>query len=146
MYYEIVPMDRSHIPQIAALEREEAECKSALSALGEKREQLLAVIGALRRFWKSSDIVIHTHSEYVAAGFTKGWLEKWVENDWKTGKGEPVSNRPEWEEMAELLNVHEFEFCVGKHTYSNVMAWWIRKVREGYLEIEDIIYGSRNGG
>jgi ribonuclease HI len=112
----------------------------------ENRVQLLAVIGALRRFWKSSDIVIHTHSEYVAAGFTKGWLEKWVENDWKTGKGEPVSNRPEWEEMAELLNVHEFEFCVGKHTYSNVMAWWIRKVREGYLEIEDIIYGSRNGG
>lgn len=84
----------------------------------ENKIQLMAVIKALRRLIKSCDLVIHTHSEYVAAGFSKGWIEKWAGNGWKTGKGEPVANRPEWEEMAELLNAHEFEFCTGRHIYS----------------------------
>lgn len=96
----------------------------------ENRIQLLAVIRALRRFWKNCDLVIHTHSEYVAAGFEKGRVEKWAENGWKTGKGEPVANRPEWEEMAELLNAHEFEFRAGKHTYSIWMAREIEKRKE----------------
>lgn len=92
----------------------------------ENKVQLLAAVGALRRLRKNCDLVIHTHSEYVAAGFTKGWLEKWVENDWKTGKGEPVANRPEWEEMAELLNAHEFEFLTGRHAYS---VWMEREIK-----------------
>lgn len=99
----------------------------------ENRIQLLAVIKALRRLWKNCDLVIHTHSEYVAAGFNKGWLQTWMENDWKNKKGEPVANRPEWEEMAELLNAHEFEFHAGRHAYSEWMEREIRKEREACL-------------
>ena len=38
----------------------------------ENKVQLLAVIGALKRLRKNCDLEIHTHSEYVSAGFTKG--------------------------------------------------------------------------
>lgn len=100
----------------------------------EHRIQLTAVIKALRRLRKNCDLVIHTHSEYVAAGINKGWLQKWAENDWKNGKGEPVANKPEWQEMAELLNAHEFEFHAGRHAYSEWMEREIRKEREECLK------------
>ncbi len=106
----------------------------------ENRVQLLAVTGALRRLRKNCDLMIHTHSEYVAAGFAEGWLEKWAENGWKTVKGEPVANRPEWEEMAELLNAHEFEFRAGRHAYS---AWMERELRMR-KEKEECLTGSEN--
>ncbi|MBD5550455.1 MAG: hypothetical protein HDQ96_04660 [Lachnospiraceae bacterium] len=99
----------------------------------ENRIQLLAVIKALRRLRKNCDLVIHTHSEYVAAGINQSWLQKWVETGWITGKGEPVANRPEWEEMAELLNAHEFEFHAGRHAYSEWMEREIRREREACL-------------
>lgn len=97
----------------------------------ENRIQLTAVIKALRRLRKNCDLVIHTHSEYVDAGINKGWLQKWAGNGWKTGKGEPVANRPEWEEMAELLNAHEFEFHAGRHAYSEWMEREIRVEKNG---------------
>lgn len=93
----------------------------------ENRVQLLAVAGALRRIRKPCELVIHTHSEYVAAGFTEGWIKKWAVSGWKNGKGDPVANRPEWEEIAELLNAHEFEFRAGRHAYS---IWMERKIRK----------------
>lgn len=99
----------------------------------ENRIQLVAVIKALRRLRRNCDLVIHTHSEYVAAGFSQGWLQKWAERGWTNGKGEPVANRPEWEEMAELLNAHEFAFYTGRHAYSEWMEREIRKEKEACL-------------
>lgn len=93
----------------------------------ENRVQLLAVVKALRRLRRNCDLVIHTHSEYVAAGFTEGRVQKWMENDWRNGKGGPVANRPEWEKMAELLHTHEFEFRAGRHAYS---VWMEREIKE----------------
>lgn len=97
----------------------------------ENRIQLTAVIKALRRLRKNCDLVIHTHSEYAAAGINKGWIQKWSGNGWKNGKGEPVANRPEWEEMAELLNAHESEFHAGRHAYSEWMEREIRVEKNG---------------
>lgn len=96
----------------------------------ENRVELLAVIKALKRLRKNCELVIHTHSEYVSAGFKQEWLRKWAENGWKNGKGEPVANRAEWEEMAELLNAHEFEFQTGRHAYSIWMEREAGKRRE----------------
>lgn len=92
----------------------------------ENRVQLMAVNGALKRLRKNCDLVIHTHSHYAAAGFLKGWIAKWGENGWKNKKGEPVANMEEWQEMAELLNAHEFEFVTGPHAYSE----WMRRETE----------------
>lgn len=91
---------------------------------------MLAVIGALKRLKKNCELVIHTPSEYVPAGFMQDWIKRWTESDWKNGKGEPVANRAEWEEMAELLNAHEFKFRTGKHAYSIWMEREIRKRKE----------------
>ena len=102
----------------------------------ENKVQLLAVVKALQRLTRNCDLAIHTHSRYVADGFEKGWIEKWAGSDWKTGKGDPVANREQWEEIAELLNAHEFEFYPGRHAYSIWMAREInrRKEREACLK------------
>lgn len=102
----------------------------------ENRVQLLAVIGALRRLRKNCELVIHTHSEYVAAGIENGWIWKWAGNGWKTEKGDPVANRPEWEEIAELLNAHEFEFHTGRHAYSVWMESEIERQKPKEAERE----------
>ena len=106
----------------------------------ENKVQLLAVIGALKRLRKNCDLEIHTHSEYVSAGFTKGWLARWAENGWPNEKGKPVANREEWEEMAELLNAHEFLFHPGRHAYSI----WMEREIEKRKERELCLIGSEN--
>lgn len=44
-------------------------------------------------------LVIKTDSEYVV----KGVLKKWVDNDWKTSKGEPVKNQKYWEGLISAI-------------------------------------------
>lgn len=93
----------------------------------ENRVQLMAALAALRRLKRNCELTICTHSPYLAAAFERGWIAEWERNGWKNGKGEPVANMGEWQEMAELLNAHEFSFEVGKHEYSEWMEHEIRK-------------------
>lgn len=63
------------------------------------RAELRAVIAALRfkhwtdEGWKS--MVIATDSEYVVEGITN-WVQRWIQNRWKTSQGKPVMNQDLW--------------------------------------------------
>jgi ribonuclease HI len=59
--------------------------------------ELFAVLLAIRRVKKQSEIHIFTESQYVAAGFN--WMDQWKQNGWQTKKGEPVSHSEEWQEL-----------------------------------------------
>ena len=94
----------------------------------ENKAELKALIGALKRLKKPCALNIYTYSAHVAAGFDKGWLDGWINNEWKTKKGEPVANMEEWQELANLLNEHEFQFLVGQHhSYSTWMQGELEK-------------------
>jgi ribonuclease HI len=52
---------------------------------------------------------IHTDSQFLINGATN-WVLKWVENNWKTKKKEPVKNQLLWMRVYELCNQYDIEF------------------------------------
>ena len=100
----------------------------------ENQAELRVLLAALHRLRRPCMVNIYTDSWYVAAGYEKKWGERWKENGWKNAKGEPAANREEWQEMAELLGTHVFQFFVGvKHSYYAWMQAETQKRRESYV-------------
>lgn len=51
-----------------------------------------------------------TDSRYLQQAFTKGWVEKWKKNGWKTVQGTDVLNRDLWTALDRLMAVHRIHF------------------------------------
>lgn len=69
--------------------------------------ELQAVISGLAAITRPCQVTIVTDSQYVMNGFTKGWLEKWRKNDWKTAAKKPVKNKELWQQLWDLTQTHE---------------------------------------
>jgi len=65
------------------------------------RMELLAPINALKDMSSKSQIEIYTDSQYVKLGITE-WINKWINNNWKTSKKEDVKNKDLWIELYDL--------------------------------------------
>lgn len=88
--------------------------------------ELLALAAAIKRLYKKCALKIYMDSAYVAAGAEK-WMDVWKKNGWNNARGQQVSNLEEWKELDCLLDVHEFQFVVGKeHPYYQ----WLRSESE----------------
>ena len=55
-------------------------------------------------------ISFHTDSKYLQQAFTKGWVEKWKKNGWKTVQGTSVLNRDLWTAIDCLMERHHILF------------------------------------
>ncbi len=102
--------DRTHSAGKARTTNNEMELTGAAEGL-----KLAISMGA-------SEITVVSDSEYLVKGMS-GWVKGWLRNGWKTAKGEPVKNRPLWEELHQL--------CQGR-----TVSWsWIRG-HNGHAENE----------
>lgn len=82
------------------------------------QSELIVLIGALKRMREACELTIFTESEYVAAGYRNGWVDRWLQSGWRTAAGKEVANRAEWEELDGVLSCHEFSFETAKaHEY-----------------------------
>jgi len=63
------------------------------------RMELMSVIMGLAAITRPMDVVIHTDSSYVEQAFTRGWLETWRGNGWRTAAKHPVKNQDLWERL-----------------------------------------------
>ena len=99
----------------------EAETEKGNATAGDKvkleevtgnQAELEALLLAVRRLKKPSEVHIYTESNYVAAGWTQGWIKNWQQNHWKTAKGEPVAFEEIWRELEQRLILHHVEFHV----------------------------------
>ena len=63
--------------------------------------ELLAPINALKEIDSNSQVIIYTDSQYVKLGITE-WINKWINNNWKTSKKENVKNKDLWMELYNL--------------------------------------------
>ena len=70
------------------------------------RMELSAVIEGLKPLNQACDVRVVTDSQYVMNAFTKGWLESWKRNGWKTADKKPVKNQDLWEELDAALSRH----------------------------------------
>lgn len=73
------------------------------------RMELTAVIEGLRALKMPCRVLLCTDSKYVADGVLKGWAEGWKKRGWRKADGKPALNPDLWEQLLDLLNLHEVE-------------------------------------
>lgn len=74
------------------------------------RMELRAVIEALSALTRPCRVTLHTDSQYVRNALTKGWLDGWQKNGWKTAAKKPVKNQDLWQKLLPLTQQHQVDF------------------------------------
>lgn len=74
------------------------------------RMELTAVIEGLKILKQPCNVNIQTDSKYVVDAITKGWLENWQKSNWRKADKKPVLNVDLWQQLVELLKVHNVKF------------------------------------
>ena len=70
------------------------------------RMELTAAIEGLNALKEKCKVILHTDSAYLHNAFTKGWIDNWQKNGWKTSSKKPVENKDLWEKLIRLSNKH----------------------------------------
>ena len=73
------------------------------------RMELTAVIRALEALAASSEVDVHTDSQYVKNGI-ETWIHGWKRNGWKTSDRKPVKNAELWRELDALAQRHSIRW------------------------------------
>lgn len=71
------------------------------------RMEILAAIEALRALKEPCEVSIYTDSAYVCNCFQQKWYVNWQKNGWRNSQKKPVENRDLWEQLLELIDVHQ---------------------------------------
>lgn len=74
------------------------------------RMELMGVITALRALKRPCAVQLYTDSQYVVNAVEKGWAKRWQANGWMRNKKEQALNPDLWQELLELLEVHQVRF------------------------------------
>lgn len=74
------------------------------------RMELTAVISALKALKYPCEVNVTTDSKYVYESVTKGWVYSWKKNNWRKADKKPALNSDLWEELLNLLEVHNVAF------------------------------------
>ena len=70
------------------------------------RMELLAVIHGLNKVEEGDTVRVNTDSMYVKNGITS-WINKWVENGWKTAAKKDVANKDLWVTLKSIVEARE---------------------------------------
>ena len=73
------------------------------------RMELTAVIKGLKALKEPCFVTLTTDSKYVSDGISKGWAQNWKNNGWRKADKKPALNPDLWDELLQLLTVHEVE-------------------------------------
>ena len=71
--------------------------------------ELMAAIEALKKVSEGQEIQIFTDSKYVKLGITE-WIEKWIQNNWKTSSKQKVKNVELWKELNTISKKHKIKW------------------------------------
>ncbi len=73
------------------------------------RMELTAAIEGLKALKEPCRVKLVTDSKYVADGISKGWAESWRRNGWRKADKKPALNPDLWEQLLDLIAVHDVE-------------------------------------
>jgi ribonuclease HI len=74
------------------------------------RMELLACIEGLRALKMRCQVALHSDSEYVVNGITKGWARRWKARGWMRSKKHRAENPDLWAQLLDLCDQHEITF------------------------------------
>jgi len=101
---------------ILQYEGREKELSGGNKRTTNNRMELTAVIKGLEALKQPCRVDVHSDSRYIVDAINKGWLESWMAQGWRRGKGAkkgrgaPVLNVDLWQRLVELLQAHHVEF------------------------------------
>jgi len=71
--------------------------------------ELMGVIAGLQAIsFPVFGVSIYTDSKYVQHAFTKGWLNRWMADGWRTASGQAVKNKDLWLKLSKLYAKYQF--------------------------------------
>lgn len=70
------------------------------------RMELMAAIAAFEALTRPCHICLTTDSQYVRAGITE-WINRWLQNGWKTANKKPVKNIDLWQRLYSTMQPHQ---------------------------------------
>lgn len=74
------------------------------------RMELSAVINGLKALKEPCMVILTTDSKYVCDAVTKGWAKSWQKRGWIKSDKKPALNSDLWQELLDLLKIHDVEF------------------------------------
>lgn len=74
------------------------------------RMELQGAIQALDALKESCTVTVYSDSSYLVNAMSKGWIQNWQRNGWKTAKKDPVENQDLWQLLLELCRKHHITF------------------------------------
>ena len=68
------------------------------------KAELTAAIKAIQQASENNltELIINSDSKYVINGATE-WVQKWMDNGWKTSSGDEVKNKEEWTQLVNVI-------------------------------------------
>ena len=64
--------------------------------------EITAVIEGLKKVKEICKINIYTDSAYTMNAFSEGWIDNWIQNNWKNANKKDVKNVDLWKELLSL--------------------------------------------
>lgn len=68
------------------------------------RMELMALIRGLENITEGISIDFYSDSQYIINALTKGWIQSWQKNGWRTSNKKAVANRDLWEKVIFLTS------------------------------------------
>ena len=72
--------------------------------------EIMAVIKGLEMIKEPCNVTVYSDSAYVVNTIQMGWLDSWRKNNWKKADKSKVKNIELWEQLIELMKVHNVTF------------------------------------
>lgn len=88
---------------------------------------LLAIIKALNRFTKPSNITIFTKCNGVYHSIDSGRCFEYQANRWKNAKGQQIKNAELWDILIDHLSKHEYTITQADHSFMEFMRTELKK-------------------
>ncbi len=87
-------------------EKEKELCGGEAQTTNNRMELTAAIMG-LKALREPCVVRLVTDSKYVADGVTKGWAASWKRNGWKKADKKPALNSDLWDELLNLIDMHD---------------------------------------
>lgn len=96
----------------------------------ENQATLTAIITALQRFTKDSEIRINTSCEHVLNSARNFWPPQWEKAGWVKNNGKPVANSELWQQFLNVSRMHTISWNDKEHEFSSWMEYELKHIQE----------------
>ena len=72
--------------------------------------ELFAIINSLMQLKEPCDVTVYSDSAYSLNPFLEGWIDTWIQNNWKESAKNPIKNVDLWKALLIETKKHNVRF------------------------------------